>query len=104
MRTEEGDDLSGVLRDETGRVRMRYYRLAHGGQVQDACAERPERLWARDSLVGGVAFRYCELSDRAGHQCFSFSGQANICTDSASMDPFVPIDLVRTLRRPDQPK
>lgn len=97
-RTAEGDDLSGVLVDAGGRVRVRYFALAHGERVGDACApDRPGLKWARDDRVRGIAFRYCEIDDPAPRTCFAFHGAANLCTDPSVADGFSALDLIRTL-------
>ncbi len=98
-RTEEGDDQGGVLLDERGRIRMRYEALSHGEHVGDACAPtRKDIGWVRSEKSGGVSFRWCDIGDREGHQCFSFGGAANLCTAGPPYDGFSAIELVRTLR------
>lgn len=94
-RTGEGDDLGGVLYDGEHRVRMRYFELAHGAQVGDACRPRPERRSVRTETSGNVRFSICDFSD--GRQCFSFGGQANLCTEGSVTDGFSPLELVRSV-------
>jgi hypothetical protein len=76
---------------------MHYYVLSHGEPVGDACApSRPNLRWARDEGVRGRLFRHCEIGE-PDHECFSFGGQANLCTEPATVDAFSAIDFVRTL-------
>ena len=91
VRTEEGDDQSGVLVDETGTQRMRYFMLAHGARVADPCSKRK----ARTEHVHGIAFRVCEVE--ASRTCFSFAGRANLCTEPA-MTGDAALALVRGIR------
>lgn len=79
-RTEEGDDLSGVLLDAAGRVRAHYTALAFGAKVGDACdAQRPGVHGARSGRADGIAYRTCDLDD--GRRCYSFYGAANVCLE-----------------------
>jgi hypothetical protein len=99
-RTEEGDDQGGALRDDRGRIRMRYSELSHGEPVGDACApSRKDIRGVRSEKSGGIPFRACDIGDREGHQCFSFGGAANLCTVGPPLDGFSASDFVRTLRR-----
>ncbi|HUJ60605.1 MAG TPA: hypothetical protein VLX92_19020 [Kofleriaceae bacterium] len=90
-RTAEGDDLSGVVLDDQGRVRARYDELAFDGKVGDACA-RGRAI--RAATQRGVAYRACELAD--GRHCVSFHGQANLCSEPPD-DTFSLHDLIATL-------
>lgn len=79
-RLMEGDDQSGVVIDDAGRVWAHYYALSFD-VVGDACdAKRPERKTARDAKERGIAYRACELTD--GRHCVSLHGAANVCTEA----------------------
>jgi hypothetical protein len=88
-RTEEGDDMSGVLLDDHTRVRMRYDELAHRDTVPDTC--KGGRA-IRDAAHNGIAYRTCTLAD--GRHCYTFHGLANVCTESAE-----DLDLTATLAK-----
>jgi len=79
-RTAEGDDQSGVVLDEGGRIRVRYYELSFDEKVDDACdAHRAGVHAVRAGRAAGVAYRACEVD--GGRHCFSFHGLANLCTE-----------------------
>ena len=94
-RTREGDDLSGELRDERDRVRVRYDLLAFGERVPDPCRARAKPRRTRREAIRRVPFESCELAD--GTTCVSFDGRVNLCAKASEADGFSPIDLARTL-------
>ncbi|HTR49790.1 MAG TPA: hypothetical protein VMJ10_03720 [Kofleriaceae bacterium] len=99
QRTAEGDDQSGVVLDDTGRIRARYFELSFGEQVGDACdAHRAGVHAVRDGRAAGVAYRTCELD--GGRRCFSFHGEANLCTEPPEDAAFSAETWVGTLVPP----
>jgi hypothetical protein len=79
-RTAEGDDLSGVVVDAQGRVRLRWDELAFDAKVDDACDPKRRGVHdVHDLLAQGVPYRTCMLAD--GHRCWSFRGLANVCAE-----------------------